>query len=535
MNSVLSKVYKEHVLHYTDIATKGYAKREMGGAIEYLDKVYRAATEAANIGLVYVGCHVLSVNDRINAVLNRKSPPRVHDIQKTTMVPYKFMFEYDGSAIDIVIAMPVLSDGGIFMISDTHWVTKPVWTNTLITINQDSLLLILLRDKIDFYTTAGRFIYNKNLLHREIVYGDIFKIKTNSNNLGKVFPPVSLYIFCYRGVMETFEHYCGERPVIATVEKEEELASKGYNILKSTGIPYKGLQNKNVMRNDMIVAFKKETEIMMQFASSLMYMFDVFPNIAVRYGEEINSGGDDKEFSIYLLSRILFKDDREIDIGIELTKEHLEAISTYIDPISKERALEVGLEIETFEDMLYVMQTRYYDWKAKALLGKSINSKYLNVFYYIFYNYVVGLNKVIIDIRKFKTKGLMTQTKIKRCFNKHLGMVIYRLTSGGGNIAIEYCSVLGDTMVPKLTLPVELQDMANGVTKKPSATLPYEATKVTGRDVFASNPVCMPKSAVTPMVNLNPYQEFSGSGRMILSESEKNEMEQITKELMGHV
>ena len=160
-----------------------------------------------------------------------------------------------------------------------------------------------------------------------------------------------------------------------------------------------------------------------------------------------------------MLGRITFKNSYSMDRIIESMLEHFDILEGYLDNLNKNKLALSGVKVNDFYDLLHIIMENYNVWLRNSKeYNADINNKYIDIQYYLFYDIIVGFNRIILSINKRITKKAnMSYEEVNKIFLNELttGKIFSLIKSQQQNLAIMLCDNTLDIKYPKITALLE--------------------------------------------------------------------------------
>ena len=522
MNVVLAKLYDKVVTKFNDDITGGFAVKELDGVLDYIDNVFKSSMKSSSPLLQYNGYERLTYMEEANLLIKKNSAPKEFDVANTDTYMVRLLVSYNGEEIpNVNIPIPFVRDGGIMDISGTPYSIVPVLTDTVISPTDKNVFVRLLCDKLIIESASRNFLKNGDIKIARIIYSNaLHRVRLKGNDLGDVVNPAALYLFGKFGLVKSFEDRTGLTPVVTTNEDSIKY-KETHDIYTSTKIkPRKLKADVYIPHNICICVPKSKNELSEALAFSFLYTLDMLPNVAEGIRAVLEDNDVEKEIKYwrYIMSRLIFKDTYSPDKGVADVDNQYITLNSYIDPITMKRLSEADMEVSDIFDLISLLLINYSYWLSKGKeFSNNIFNRYIDILYYLLYDYVVGIHKVISDITRFDSSSSapMLPNKVKRLFNAHLSpRTIYKVTTGGINIALVHAASISDNMYMKFTSTMELQERGEGVKRGTKNQFPVSVRTITGHELYSSSMLYLPKPCPTGQVKVNPTARFTETGRI---------------------
>ena len=524
MNSVLKDVYDKHVPNFNEKIINGFSSSVVLHAAEYVDRVIQSSMRSTTSGLEYHGYRRLTPKEELETIVSGNGMKKPYDLAGTDIYLIELLFTYNGEKLHgRYLYLPFVKEGGIMAISGTDYYICPVLTDTVISPMDNKIFVRLLRDKLTFTSVKRNFYKNDKIHIGDIIYSEeLLRIRVNNNNLGKVFPPSLFYVLGKYGVMESFMTYTGTEPIFTMDDKYAKELMKTHDVYTTTKRKPRGLKVDRYMPHNMSICVPKETNshIAETFIHSMLYGFDILPELAKDFNKVINNKEVGKEIRYWrmLMSRITLKDTYSPDIGFTMINDHYKILDSYMDPMIREKLKESGMFVETIFDLLVMLNEDFNKLIADSKrYTNNIYNRYIDVLYYLLYDIIVGINKSVSEINKMSSKKHLGADKISSIMNMQLPKRrIFKISkSKEQNITLQLVDTSVDSKYLKITSVLELQERGRGVTRSSGNPFPENVRTLSGTDLFIGSLLFLPKKVPTPKVRINPFATYDDKTKRI--------------------
>ncbi len=540
MNKLLKELYSQQP-HINEMMVNGFAMQEVPKAMSYFDKVIVSLMKSATSKFQYYGYRKLLPKEEYLEKINR----REHDISGSDVVMYELFFEYDEQKIPRkFIYIPFVRDGGIMEISGTKYAITPVLTDTVISPSNNEVFLRLLKIKQFFRNVTRNIIKNGENMIAEIVYSEGLATLDDKkkNILGKVVAPASLFVFGKYGIVESFKKYCDLTPIMTSDMETIQKLRTTHDIYSSTKIKPRPLRTERYEPHNIHICIPKDknTPLAEKLAGTVIYTFDILPKTSNNIEEAIKAG---KEFELIewriIIGRIAYKDFYTPGRAYDLIMDKYTFIESYLDTIVKEKLEESGIYVEEYYDLIIHMIDKYSEYLLKGKeYTNNIYNRYIDILYYLMFNFIYGINRMIQDINNMSKNKVLTVQNVSKLMTRRLSSkTIFSITkSGQMNICISAIDSTTDSKFTKITGLLELQERGRGVVKEANNVFPANTRKITGTDLYLGSIYNLPKKYPTPKVRLNPFARFDlKTGRIDPDPELKEKIDYLDSLLSGRI
>ncbi len=544
----MDNFWMEHVKQTTprmnpDIAN-GLAVKMMPKALEHLDAVTRSVAKDFIPGLRYIGFELCTPEEELRKVNPKKNDKYVIETAKSSLYLTKLKLAYtDPKAVDVrtgklanveeeldpcYIYVPYVGPAGRMYLSGAQYFLSPILADVVLSFEKDCIFLNLLRAK--FGIRDIRHIVLKNGIHEEhkILWSNIYHVD-DSEIIDKIEtrPESTLvnYLFCYKGLFNTFKDYAGCTPIIGTKDiNEDNYPQSDYVIYESAKQKLKG--SKYQIFTPYKVAIKKsELNTSVEgFVAALFYLIDHFPD-EFRQIEWLN---DSRKWRL-ILGRIIFGKSRNAGTILEAIDDHFKSLDQYLDTIVKYKLESINIFVDNIYDFFAHAVHNYKEWSFKSKENlNSIYEKELSVLHYTLSEIVNSINTFYFKLKStYKTSDKRPLTKedinkiVRSVIKPKRIFAIKDSPSGLSNMAYP-----GDNMFMKIT----------------SNVIPQKSLSKTGNDeIDIGDPVNflhesfmaigshlnLPKSSPIGYRTLSPYTMLDKDNKFIIDPEEKKYLDNV--------
>lgn len=544
----MDNFWMEHVKQTTprmnpDIAN-GLAVKMMPKALEHLDAVTRSVAKDFIPGLRYIGFELCTPEEELRKVNPKKNDKYVIETAKSSLYLTKLKLAYtDPKAVDVrtgklanveeeldpcYIYVPYVGPAGRMYLSGAQYFLSPILADVVLSFEKDCIFLNLLRAK--FGIRDIRHIVLKNGIHEEhkILWSNIYHVD-DSEIIDKIEtrPESTLvnYLFCYKGLFNTFKDYAGCTPIIGTKDiNEDNYPQSDYVIYESAKQKLKG--SKYQIFTPYKVAIKKsELNTSVEgFVAALFYLLDHFPD-EFRQIEWLN---DSRKWRL-ILGRIIFGKSRNAGTILEAIDDHFKSLDQYLDTIVKYKLESINIFVDNIYDFFAHAVHNYKEWSFKSKENlNSIYEKELSVLHYTLSEIVNSINTFYFKLKStYKTSDKRPLTKddinkiVRSVIKPKRIFAIKDSPSGLSNMTYP-----GDNMFMKIT----------------SNVIPQKSLSKTGNDeIDIGDPVNflhesfmaigshlnLPKSSPIGYRTLSPYTMLDKDNKFIIDPEEKKYLDNV--------
>lgn len=573
MNSVLAKCIHKSCPAISKTVAEGTVKSLFNSAKDYLDNIFRDSIRKLNskIDLQYVGCEEMTPEEYYEFCFKLNGTNQSFDIARSDVYAVYFVFRANGETIRKGMLMPFCNDGNIMTISGTKYVVSPVLSDSVISPKQSEVFVRLLSAKVNFFSTYRNLIENGISRRYPMVHTPIIKSGNVPGPLGEVDSSISLQLVCKYGFYGVFKRYIanpekdikrykrqltigdGNDFFITDREITQEDRNK-YNIFESI---YK---NKNelppkvknlrpdepLFPHEVKILINKEIEItnfIRHFVGGLIYTIDAYrylkiqllANIREQEKENGNEDAHQEECKIwrYMFGQIIYKGNYTYAKIKEEVDTHMLFLDGCVDTLIIDKLKDVNVHVNNYYDLAqYIMSEFTTITKSAQTINSDLKNKYIDVMYYIFYEYILNFNKTIrklnrkvVKAKLENSKESLTANEINEAFKEEFKyFVIFGLTRGGRNcgmnLNLRVADYTGDLKYPKCTVILEDQSRGEGV-KQPigKQRFPDVCETIKGQDTWLGSIFNLMKEVPSGRLKVNLYLQYDpDTGAIIIPE-----------------
>lgn len=464
MNNILSQILKESTVRVNKNVVEGPVKEILKTAPEYLDEIISTTVNTmGHTGLTYHGWRRLSPKEEFNRLFTTVDKKTNYDLARSDLYLIELRFEFKGKAIPKFIYLPYADRGNLIKISDTYYNIVPVLSDTVISPSNKEVFVRLLKDKLTFSRYNRNFILDNERIAGQVIYSNIYRLagRKIEDNLGTAYPSASLYLLGMFGLKDTLAKYAGVTKFMLTTDDANDYR-EAYHVYESTKIKPRGNKEKFYNGHDVKILIAKEEVNMVNkpfldnFIFGIIYVLDIMPDHANDLIELVSVHDVPNEIMFWriLLGRIIFKNGYSIDkIILEMT-DHFNTLLNYMDNHNKQKLKEVGIQVDTFFDLLSVILGNFNKWLLNSKeYNSDIANRYVDVLYYILYDIIYGINRTLFDINKKANKKDLSDREIISIFNNFLTSkkIFSIIKSSSPNMTMALSDSSGDSQYFKIT------------------------------------------------------------------------------------
>lgn len=562
MNSVLDKTLKTTTPRMNKKFMTGLAVNVFDTIPNYLDEMIKISLSklGSNVPLRYVGVQRITPEEELMEDAYGRAATKPADISSNSVILYKFIFEYNGEYFPKYIYLGYVNPGNIFTISGTHYVVTPVLTDLVMSVKPDEIFVRLHRDKIHIRSEKKRIKLNDNQTPElmRYLFSNIFNAGgKDRSKLDRVRPnfktPLGLYLLCKYGLDFTIRNFCRLRAgdVKIVYDKDEILETdEEYNVYGTVGERPRGFAKSSVYRKHRIKVLVRKgitpDAILSNIIVSIIISFDMINGeIEEELVDAINrcdldSPKGEKAIWRVLLGKSIYRDFISIEKIIKDIEEHMENLNDYVDDVIKRLLLSSGVVANNFWELLVHIFRIYVDAVNNAkIYSSNLNNVYVDIYYYICYDFIVGFNRAIKDIKQRAEKlgpmQLPARDEVKKLINNYVSeKLIYSLIkSSQQSLAITQADVANDSLYYKLTSQLENQNRGEGVRRGGKTSFPDSIKTLAGYMLSFGSLLYLIKTAPSPSLRGNPWMELDDIGHIVIKNEIKPTIDELDKIFRG--
>lgn len=528
MNDIFSAMVLNHTPQINKDVTEGTSTSILKHVPEFLDSIIKSSilSLSQNVNLVYKGYRRLTPKEEFSKMFSNAENRVMYDLAVSDIYMIELLFTFNDEPFSKYLYLPFTERGNLIHISNTTYHIVPVLSDTVISPSHKEVFVRLLKDKLRFRGTTRNFVVNGEKIPGEIINAKIVRVNETqiTDNVGKPLSAISLYPLCEYGFRESFRRYIKTTDVIVSDQDVAHLADK-YNIYESTKVKPRGLKEFGYLGHDVKICVSKSVEItpmLENFIFGIIYVLDIFPDQASDFIMVLKSGNvqQEKLYWRILLGRISFTNSYSVDRIVVDINEHFDTLQGYMDDLIRGKLRENGVYVENFFDLIMVIMNNFNIWllNSKEYNG-DINNRYIDILYYMFYDIIVGFNKVIFAINKRSQKSAVKNREVSKIFANELSprKIFGLVKSKAMNLSVMLADSTTDIMYPKITALLEDQSRGNGVKRGTKSQFPESTKTIKGQDLYLGSVLFLTKTAPSPRFRSNMFLKYNvATGRLII-------------------
>lgn len=537
MNAILSQTIDKYCVKFNKKITEGVSKELLARFPYVLGEIFQDALKNFTVPIKYEGFRYITPEEEFKMFILKNSNSKVaHDISESDLFPVCFRFSYLNEPIDIPLYLLYCERGNIFKLSGAQYSIIPVLSDTVISADAEKIFVRVLKNKFSIKQYNYNILVNGIETSHVVHHTGLINNNDNTGNkdlLGKMFIPIVLYPLGKYGLKETFKKYLKVDDFIVTLDNVNHLKDD-YNIWQSTKRkPLKLKTHEAYLGHDLKICIPKKykvTQLMNDLICGIIYALDVLPYNADNIIETWVSQKVDDEIAEWriVLGVISYRNYPEKSKVIEDTDIHFSAVDDYVDSYIIKIFRHGGISsIKNFYDLMVYIAENFSTLMLRYKEHNSdITNKYIDITYYLLYQFIYGFNKNIQklekDARKATTiaKGGLSFREVQRTLKTNLTIkTVSSLTkSKNMNLALQACNDSStDLMYPKITALLEDQSRGNGVNKGTETKFLPSMRILSGYDLRLGTLLFLNKKAPTPRLRVNVFMDYDiDTGKIII-------------------
>lgn len=521
MNELFRELIEKHTPKANPLIVNGLAQKQSKQGEGYIDSIFKIVSEKFPDGLEYLGYERCTPEEEWREISRARSSKKEVDIARSDIYMVKYLFRYDG--VDLpprYMYLPFVGEAGQFYSSGGRFFIAPVLNNKVISPENKSLFVRLLRDKVVFEKTIHSIIKNGNRRSVQVVFSRFYRNKESiTNKTVRALTALGHYLFAKYGFMQTFDKFIGVRPIVGDANiNEVDYPSDEWTIFQSSGFKprtyVKNVYTPSTVR--MAVRTSQLTPLMEELINSAYYVIDHFTSSCISQHVGLTDERLSKQLWRITLGRIIFQPDISEGLVYERLMEHFASIDEYIDPIIKLKLKEEGYAINDFYEFMVII---IRDFNVMVIQGYETNNslygKELTTLYYQFYPITEKIFKLAFKLSKDQKNKKLSIQDIIKSMNQILNVRSIQKNRQYQGI-FQTSGYSGDNKFFKNTSMMIPQADVNkrGVTKgKLNINDPMKRFHVSFAE--AGGYLNLPKSNPVGYARINPYTVIDDSGTIV--------------------
>lgn len=542
MNKLFAQLVEQHAPKVNSHVMEGLATLYMKHCEEYIDRVFRSASESFPEGLKYEGFERCTPYEEFEEITKNRNNKRMYDLAKSDIYLLKYKFNYFGESIgDRYVYLPFVNDGGILRIGGSKYHITPILSDKVISPGFDSVFVRLLRNKLTFKRCLHTVVFNGVRETTNVIWSQIHKKQKDKKKVAittRANSCIVHYLFAKYGFTKAFEKYCGFVPTAGMAEiTESAYPPEEWIICESCQVKPKTFLGDYYVPTELRLAIPRThwNAKVKSFVAGFYYVVDHFPN---RFKPDyLNS----RNLWMILLGHIVFSGNYGENKLYDDIDKHFNSVDDYVDNIIVEKLKEGGYNIQNFYDLLSLIIDIFNTFKMDTENSNlNVYGKSLEVLYYVLYDITERIFKVNFKLGKMasKKKSMFGEGQrlligdIQKAFsmNKLMG-AIFKLSSG--KIIAESVSYSGDHKYPKITSKITEQESTQGSRRGKSKRLALGPDKHLETSMIEAGSILfLSKSNPTPLNKINPYIKLDLATGTIIPNPQFTDLLETTQRML---
>jgi hypothetical protein len=468
MNSLMSALMAKHTPPMNAAVMNGLACLHMKNAEEYIHAVFTGVNKSLQQhGLVYVGYERCTAEEEYMESTKVRNNKRIYDLAPTDIYMVRYMFEFNGKPIPPrYIYLPFVGPGGLMRISGSLYHLSPVLSDKVISPDNHSVFVRLLRDKVTFWRKGYAMVINGKRGSTEICWSQIYRKQNDKRRIQattKALTSVAHYLFAKFGFTDTFQKYAGFVPLVSEGGFSPESHPPEQWIIAESTAATSHIKPRTYIgeyytptRLQLAIPREHWNPMMQALVAGLFYVVDHFPD---RLKTE---SLDSTTVWMILLGEIVFSAQFGANKLFQNIQEHFSSLDNCVDKIIVEKLAEIGYNIDNFYDLMAMIMGTWNDLVSKNERSSlSMYGKNLEILYYALYPITSDIFMANFKLNKQASKKPLTENDVIEAFNRNLkSRAIFELAAD--SIVAESVSYSGDHMYPKITSRLASQENWQG-------------------------------------------------------------------------
>jgi hypothetical protein len=285
----------------------------------------------------------------------------------------------------------------------------------------------------------------------------------------------------------------------------------------------------------ILVPKDKVTPTLESIVGSLIVSFDLVNLYSKDIVNVIDNPKKEKIFWKAILGKVIYKNNYTLSRLLKDMDEFLDVVKGYIDEIIYEKLKENNIIVNDFYELIFHIIDKFNHY---VLIGEersaSIDTRYIDINYYILFELISGINKTLYSINKEYSRKKLTTKDINKIFNNHWSSrKIFNLIKNGVNIALNLVDYSGDNYYWKITSLLHDQNQGQGVKKHKDNAFPKSTRQIHAEDLIMGNVLYLSKKAPSPRFKINPFAKIDFTTGKFITDDVRDTLEVLNKLLEG--
>lgn len=523
--------------------TNGLATKMVPKSIEHLNSVIQSVAKDFIPGLRFKGFEYCTPEEELRKVNPKKNDKYVIETAKSSLYLVKLILSYtDPNAIDVrtgkplnkeedlepcYIFLPYVGEAGMLYISGAKYFISPVLADVVLSFEKDCVFLNLLRAKFSIRDTRHTLLKNGIYEEHKVLWSSIYHVD-EKETLDKVpTKPLSTlahYLFCYKGLYNTFKEYANCTPVIGTNKiNNQNFNKEEWTIYESSKQKLRGARV-HIHNNIKVAIRKSESNAIVEgLVSALFYLLDHFPI----FFKDV-SWIDDKNKWRLMLGQIIFGCSRNAGDLIEAIDDHFKSLDQYLDTLVKYKLESIGIFTDDIYGFFAHAINNYNEWSIKS--KENLNSLYdkeLSVLHYTLEEIVKSINTFYFRLKsahKTSDKRPLSKEDLNKLLRSTIKpRKIYSIKDSPGLTTMAYP---GDNKFMKITCNTIPQKSHNSAGSD-DIDIDDPVNRLHPSFMSIGSHLNLPKSCPIGYRTLSPYSKLDRDNKFVIDAEERVYLDRI--------
>lgn len=497
--------------------TEGVAFHEMKKVLDFIDGRWEMIAPGFPKGLEYCKYTVADPFADHAERVRKKDPRSAYEISQTDFFLVHYHFRYKGEDLPpMPVYLPFCRPGGLLNIAGSVFQISPILADRVISVGGKDIFVDNGRSKIPFERTPWPIVVDGFLHEGNVVSGTLYHRKEKRyKRTTKAQASNVHYLFAQYGVEETFRRYAGCEIKIVSRNPIFDIDTTQWVVVKSK---YNKISRVNGECDFMIcvprTAWEKSSAAK-TLVAGLFYAADHWPT-RLTIDRVL-----DRHHWIVLLGHVwLSGEANEIYLKEEMVA-NLNTLSEYLDEPVRLTLEDIGISVENFYDLLFVISDRYVAWvnesadRMMTMYGKELRLLQ-SVLYPITSAIMTLYYKLKGAVRMSKDRGTeLTLKQITELFTAHIRpRKMYEIRDK--NVEVSGVQYSGDNMFFQITcalVPQAAVSVSGARKKKKGGTISTkDRTKFTHASVAeVGSHLSFGKTEPSGRSRISPYLDVDQS------------------------
>jgi hypothetical protein len=528
----------------SDVAN-GLATKQLLGAEQFVDEIFRCAAVDFPDGLTYEGYRRCTPQEEFNEATRSRDNRQVYELAQSDfyLVAYFFKYKKDENTeaeelFPRYLYLPYVQTGGLLNVRGKKFAIHPVLADPAFSVGSKSMFIQLTRARLTFERTTHHFMANDDRESTYVVWSWVHSTARNrqrrkSGSAKVIYSTMANYLFVRRGFTEAMREYAGADVVVG----EDEITAKDYPsdewvICSTVGNKPRAFMGNQYRSTRVRVAVPKEqyTQAAKSLIGAFFYIADHFPN---RVKPEYV---DDVWLWKVILGHIIYEPGTGEGLMVTEIEDHLVSLDEYLDSIVWKELKSSGVSCsDIYELFMYVIETLAQKTVSSDVGISSIYGKRLITLRYVLFDIVSQINTLMYKLRAAQKKRKKLEiTEINNLMNIYLrSSRIATISNHAKHPEVNPVSTSNDNLFFGVTSTMLTQDSASttgGKKSKINLKDPSKHLHASVAEVGSYNNI--PKSDPTGRSRINPCVHVGPDGMVERDHQKKDLLDHVQKLLM---